>query len=1046
MPSMTYTYIKAAINSVKVASRYRILNQGIRNMLLGSITLFAMVSLHAESMEAGSIEGRVLSQLTGGSLSNARVTIEGGTQEAVTDANGNYRLSGVSTGTQHVTVHYVGLASVTGTVEVMAGRAVPLDFELDRTSGQTSTEEGKTLVLEKFEVLSDREESAQQRAMNQQRQSPNIKNVVAYDEFPTPGDDNIGDYMRYIPGLSVIYSGRAATDAQIRGLPSDTSSITVDGLALSGAGTSGSRSVSLLSVPTANIATIEVTKVPTPDMPAHGLGGSINITTKSGFERTKPLFTYDVFASFDPGLGFGKRAVPDDFINGRPVRPSFRLGYIFPVNKSLSITVNASQQNTYSEPRTGVVTYDLVKGLPASVSLAAGFQSVTVNTARVGVDWKLGDKNMFGVSYSFREREADQATPTLTATFGAGATGDATYAEGAAGGVGTLSDAGTWESLYNDTRQADFKYKYLGTDWRIDFGASYSTSGFYFLPQLERGYLGASKTVSTAGTSRINGRGIDSLAGTPAEMLGTLEAFNRTGTPLAFNDAGLYSVTTVGARDWSNEIAKGQLRVDARRDFKIAVPFTLRAGLAWSSEEQEVADRSRTWAFRSGQTAAVRQAVNYDVINTAFSTPDVFGKSQTWTSGAKLYDLMQANPAYFTENEATTWQTRVNASKAFEEKISAAYLRFDTHLLQKRLWLVGGVRYERTEDYGEGPLVDPTAQYVHNADGSLARTPAGALVPITTDALEVRKLVYTERGTREKTTYDGFFPSVNATYNLTKDLLLRAGYARTIGRPNLPFIIPGITYGTVSAITNTQTITVVNTRLKPWTADNIDLSLESYMFKGGFGSIGVFQKDISNFFLATSEEGTIDRLAEFGIFPGEGNDIFYSIVTRANGGDARVRGLEFSYRQNLLFLPKWASGLQVFVNYTRSELDGSNTADFTGFNPETLSYGVSLTRKRFVVKFNATEQGETKRTAVAQSATIPAGVYQYQGALRRFVVSGEFRVNKHLSLYGQWGDFNDPNGYVDVQKRYNESTPEALRGYRVASWGQSLVVGFKGRF
>lgn len=142
------------------------------------------------------------------------------------------------------------------------------------------------------------------------------------------------------------------------------------------------------------------------------------------------------------------------------------------------------------------------------------------------------------------------ATPTLTATFGANATGNATSAQGAAGAVGTLTDAGTWESLSNDTRQTDFKYKYLGTDWRVDFGASYSTSGFYFLPQLEEGYLGASKTVSTAGVTRINATGINSLADTAEEMLGTLTAFTRAGAPFAFNNAGGYSVTTVGARDY----------------------------------------------------------------------------------------------------------------------------------------------------------------------------------------------------------------------------------------------------------------------------------------------------------------------------------------------------------------------------------------------------------------------------------------------------------------------------------------------------------------
>lgn len=75
-----------------------------------------------------------------------------------------------------------------GTVTVVADQSEPLDFELARENGQTSTDEGKTLVLDKCEVLSDREESVQQRAMNQRRLSPNIKNVVAFDEYPTAGE------------------------------------------------------------------------------------------------------------------------------------------------------------------------------------------------------------------------------------------------------------------------------------------------------------------------------------------------------------------------------------------------------------------------------------------------------------------------------------------------------------------------------------------------------------------------------------------------------------------------------------------------------------------------------------------------------------------------------------------------------------------------------------------------------------------------------------------------------------------------------------------
>ncbi len=987
----------------------------------------------------------MVSQLTKDGLPFAQVAVAGGV-EAVTDANGNFRLVGVPIGLQQITASYVGLASASSSVRVAADGATQLNFELERASSQSPDQDTEVTVLEKFEVIEDREESAIMRALNQQRQSPNIKNVVAYDEFPTPGDDNIGDYMRFIPGLSVVYSGRAATDASIRGLPSDTSGITVDGLQLSGAGTGSSRAVSLLSVPTANIATIEVTKVPTPDMPAHGLGGSINITTKSGFERSKPLFTYDVHTAFDPDLSMSDRGVPDPSIKGEAIRPSFSLGYVYPVNKSLSITFNASQKNTYSEPTIAVAGWNLVRQYLSSASLAFGYQSVTVNTARLGVDWKVGSKHIFGASYSYRERDAEQGTPTFSATFGAGATGNATSTQGAATGVGTLSQAGTWEELLTDTGHADFKYRYMGDDWRFDVGASLSASETAFVPQEKLGYFGGSQSVTIPNlVLRVDG--LEGTAETPAALLGRLTATDRSGNPVNFGDPGLYAINTVSARNWRNQVDKAQMRVDLRRDFRAAIPVTVRLGLAYSTEEQEVADRSRTYAFRPGSTVATRQVHNYNIVDPTFVTPDVFGQSMQWMSKRKLYDLYRVTPAWFVADEALAHRTRVNTSKALEEKITAGYLRLDTRLLNTRLWLAGGVRYERTEDYGEGPLVDPMAQYRRNADGTLATTPTGALIPITTDPLARDRLIYTERGIRKKTTYDGFFPSLNATFAITNDLLIRGGYARTIGRPNLPFIIPGVSYSTRTAASTTQVITVVNNRLKPWTADNFDVSLESYLFKGGFGSIGVFQKDISDFFLVSSQNGTPELLEQYGVFPVEGDDLDYTIVTRANGGDARIRGVEVSYRQNLTFLPEWARGLQVFVNYTHSELSGSTTADFTGFNPETLSWGVNLTRKRFVFKFNATEQGETKRIAVAPTANFyPVGVYQYQGAIERYVLSAEFSVTKHLSIYANWSDFNDPDGYIDIQRRFGDGTPEEFRNYRIATWGQSLAIGVKGRF
>jgi ABC-type molybdate transport system permease subunit len=54
-------------------------------------------------------------------------------------------------------------------------------------------------------------------------------------------------------------------------------------------------------------------------------------------------------------------------------------------------------------------------------------------------------------------------------------------------------------------------------------------------------------------------------------------------------------------------------------------------------------------------------------------------------------------------------------SKKLEETISAAYLRTDVKALENRLWIITGVRFERTDDTGYGPLNDIRNTYVKNA-------------------------------------------------------------------------------------------------------------------------------------------------------------------------------------------------------------------------------------------------------------------------------------------------------------------------------------------
>src|SRR5262245_52123313 len=156
--------------------------------LVAVLSFFAAPSLLQAQTGTGAIEGRVFNAATGSALANARVLVEGSNRETLTDESGNYRISGVPSGAARLSVSYLGFERGSAAVNVPAGGSVQRDVEL-ALAGAARTS-GDTIKLSEFTVVADREMSAQAIAMNEQRYAPNIKNVVAIDEYGDRGDEN----------------------------------------------------------------------------------------------------------------------------------------------------------------------------------------------------------------------------------------------------------------------------------------------------------------------------------------------------------------------------------------------------------------------------------------------------------------------------------------------------------------------------------------------------------------------------------------------------------------------------------------------------------------------------------------------------------------------------------------------------------------------------------------------------------------------------------------------------------------------------------------
>jgi TonB-dependent receptor len=1006
--------------------------------LLAAILLTASAALVSAQTPgtAASIEGRVLNASTGIYLNNARISVEGTTLEVFTNENGEFRLTGVVAGEVRLRATFAGLESQSAVVRAAAGETVRREFELSLPREQTTAGKSEILKLEQF-VVESTTLSAQAAAINEQKYSPNIKNVVVLDEIGDLGDGNIGEYLKYTPGISIVGAPQTAGSASIRGMPSGGIVFMIDGAEVSSP--SADRSFDLAASSSSSVDRIEITKVPTPDRPANAVGGTINIVGKSGFANPRRSLRLNTYAAYNsdsrlvaPGLY--ERVGSDKHSSERAVQPGFDLNYSHPVNKAFAFTINLSSMLRVYDMDYDTPAWDMVRGVLTTSTIQNVLQTTQRQLASTTMDWRINRENALRLNLEHVQINTPTRQNVFATAWGAGNTGGATFTQGGAAGNDTVRQTMTYGDRTRGTSAAVLRYIHEGRIYKIDASANFSRS-WDERKDLEHGFF---RTIGTASLGSLIVRA-DGLDGIYDRYAPRLTVSNRAGQPVDPYDS---AQLTLGAPTSQPQMIKADMKsiaANVSRSFVAPVPMVIKTGFSINRQRKDNTSELKSWTF-APPAGVSRVAGSYDLTNESLSRQAFFNDTLQvrWLSPTKYYDLFKANPTWFTLNEAGAYQSGVTNSKFFEETISAAYVRGDFKLLDNRLWLVGGVRFEKTEDYGAGPLDDVRATYQQDASGNLLRDSAGRLIPVTTNALETAKLRYTERGAEATRSYSDYYPSFNTTFYVTENLVARAAYAKTLGRPNLSEVIPGITVSDPSAAVRTASI--VNSGLDPWSADNFDLSFEAYGIKGAVVSLGLFKKDIKNFFVQTRFPATLEQLESFGL-----NDDYldYEIITKTNGGSASVEGYEVSWRQVLYFLPSWAKGFSTFANATISRVDGPNALDFTPFAHKNINWGLSYARRGFSFKFNMAYAYKVTGAAVAASATVPVGTRSYVAPQMTQDWSFEYRFAKRFTVYGSARNFNGANKRTE---RWGPGAPEWTRPQSYQNFGTMVTVGLRSQF
>ena len=1048
-------------------------NRSIRRslLLLWFAVLFAgwSHSLAAAAATTGGITGRIQNVVTGQYLHNARVALQGTEAVAFTDESGRYRLASVPAGAVVLEVFYTGLDLQRVPVNVAPGQVAERDVAL--TSAARYGTDG-AVQLDPFMVATSRETDNEAIAINEQRFAANIKTVVAAESLGDVMDGNVGEFLKFLPGITAEYdteSGGSVASVAVRGFPTSMAVLSTDGMEMANTGNpqGASRVFQFKEVSINNIARLEVTKVPTPSTPADSMSGSIDLVSKSAFERKSAQLRYSLsLAGIDSRLSLKKEPHTSDR-RVYKVQPALSFDYTLPVTKNFGLVLTGQSQNRFIEQQRATKGYTAAgTGTGASFDrpFLSSYQMISVprinhrNSVALKADWRATPSGVLSLNVERSRFISDRSNASIAFTTGTNgtptpATGTAlsfgdTFTEGATGRGGTtLMGLGASVVQKLDTKSARLHYRFDNGTWRVDsgFGKSNSEGGYQDTRDGRFRTLG----IALANPVRMSLRDINEL------RPWSIHAYDNANREVDLSNLDNYRLNTAQStpRPIIDSLTNGKLDVRRSLGF-LPFPAAVQVGALERVKVRDVRRESINWTYNGpdGNAATADPPTPYRMTNYV-NQPEYFGfRGVPFVSLYKAWDAFVANPALWSKTPAqivTEEQFRINNSEWLREAVTAYYGQADFSLFRHRLKVLTGLRYEKTHAKGEGVLYDPTAVWQRNPDGSFAHTPAGARIRRpeagAAASLEELRLTRRDRGFVADRTYDGYYPSLHLTYHVKENFLLRGAYAKTYGRPDFTNLIPNSTIDETDFDDNVPDpdqipgrINIRNTGLKPWSANNYDLSLEYYTEQGGIFSAGVFRKDIRNFFGSVVKIATAEDLRLLDLDP---RYVGWRLTTTYNLPEtARVTGVEFNVRHSLRGLGLWGRQFQVFANGTKLQLHGSSQADFDSFVPESANWGVNFSRKPLTVMARWNYRGRQRRNSIA---ALGPDAYEYVKGRVTVDLNIDYQVRANLFVY-----FSGQNVFdvPEILLRYGSATPAYARRYQEMTHGVQLTLGVKGTF
>lgn len=923
--------------------------------------------------QTGGITGKVTDS-GGGVLQGAEVTVDPGGINVVSDAQGQFLVTGLAPGTYNLTINYVGFTTVTNSVTVAAGQVAGSNVKLVVASQNLQ-------VL----VTADRA-SGEAEEVNRERTADNILQVLTSDVITSLPNANIADAVGRLPSVTLERDEGEGKYVQVRGTEPRLTNGTIDGVNIPSP-ESGVRQIKFDAIPSDIVESVEINKTLQANMDADGIGGSVNLVTKTATER--PTVSLYGQGGIIPILG-GRNDYSAKATIGKRLGSRKKFGVLGGFSydfegRGIDDTEPVPDINNFGTPQQQR-WFD-----------SADIREYKYYRERWGAagstDYQLGQgsniylRGLFSVFHNFGDRWVYTLNDNSSGS-----------------NINLLNGSGGPPSFNNQTRRPRYIISNLVVGGRHDLTSTWFTWDVAgsFASENDDGYGTGVFGVPTPSTF---------TSACAFDPVATGQTFPPHWSPACFTEA--YNPSIYVLRDFN--ISRGKT---AQTNIQAAGAMGKRYHIGSHLATIEIGGK-----FRNGHKYDHSYTDDYPI-------PTVGG------TGATKNDLTPTAPLVPFTNFPSTFHNSDYywGGAIYPQGPFADYFKTKTYVLANLGSLLSSGAAGQPNFYSY--IEQVSAGYVMNTlDFSKFRLVAGVRVEGTNlDTLTWDNQANT-LSLRAGGDYTKVLPSASLRYALTGNDNIRLVYSRGLSRPNPQDIAQSFSITSPAAGGN-GSISFGNPGLAAETANNYDLLYEHYMHSFGAIQAGVFFKSLYDPIVSTSH--LVQNFTPPPPYNTSGFVGNYIISQPINAGGAHLYGFEIAYLQHFSSLPGLLSrfGLSANYSYTDSGTEGlpgrtdhphllrqaPNTWNISPtFDKGRLSYRLGLSYNEANIFSYQYHDGSGGSTATPGGVLGPNGdTYLYTHF--QIDMQGSMRLQKGFTFVGAILNLNN-----EVFGFYNGSAPYMIQ-------------------